>query len=316
MGQVNQIIDEPPAISVVVVSYNTVDLLDECLSSIREYALPLGAEAIVVDNGSRDGSAKMVKERHPWVRLIENPHNRFFTGGVNQAVEIARGEYLLFFNSDARLIDGSLGDLTAFLDANPDCGGVEGVTIDDQDGGPSWTAWRFSSFFGEVARFSFLGKWVRRTSWYSLRHYAHRDPFGAWSAEVACNCFLLFRSELFRSMGGADESMFLYYSEDDWARRLYRMGKYEFHIGSTAARHAWRSSSRQVDPIRLEAIFCHDRYIYLKKHHGFLAAIAVTAAILLRPNLIRSFHVLMAWLRLPHRLPSPEKAGFQCNSTG
>src|SRR3989338_9627627 len=116
-------------LSVIIVNWNTKKLLEDCLKSIFKYTKGVSFEIIVVDNGSRDGSPKMVKNKFPQVKLIPNKENLGFTKANNQGIKIAKGKYILLLNSDtyltensfrklldkARSIGESLGSLLPFL---------------------------------------------------------------------------------------------------------------------------------------------------------------------------------------------------------
>src|SRR5438270_7907890 len=105
-----------PRASVLIVSYNTCELLLEAIASVVDEP---GVETIVFDNASRDGSPKAVGKRFPRVKLIESPQNLGFAAGVNRAAACATGDALLVFNSDARLEPGALDLLLDVLDRSP-----------------------------------------------------------------------------------------------------------------------------------------------------------------------------------------------------
>ncbi|HYF65302.1 MAG TPA: glycosyltransferase, partial [Herpetosiphonaceae bacterium] len=113
-------------ISVVVLNWNGRDLLADCLRSLSGQ-IGADAELIVVDNGSRDGSAAYVRQEWPGVRLLALPTNRGFSGGVNAGLHVARGDYLVLFNNDAVAAPDFLARLTAPLDSDPGLGAVAGV---------------------------------------------------------------------------------------------------------------------------------------------------------------------------------------------
>ena len=98
-------------LSVIIVNWNTKKLLDNCLSSIFKLTKGITFEIIVVDNGSKDGSAQMVKEKFPQVKLIPNRDNLGFTKANNQGIKIEKGKYILLLNSDTYLIENSFSKL-------------------------------------------------------------------------------------------------------------------------------------------------------------------------------------------------------------
>jgi len=111
-----------PDLSVIIVSWNVRDLLRACLRSVLASQLPL--EVIVVDNASADGTAAMVAQEFPQVRLIANAENRGFTAGNNQGIALAQGRYVFFLNPDTVVVGDALRTMIAYLDAHDDVGVV------------------------------------------------------------------------------------------------------------------------------------------------------------------------------------------------
>src|SRR5580700_7362537 len=122
-----------PDISVVIVSFNTRDLLHECIENLRRSAGDVLYETIVVDNASRDGSADMVAAEFPDVRLIRSDINLGFAAANNRAFEIARGRYIVLLNSDALLRPGALPLSVEHMDNNPRAG-LAGGRLVGRDG--------------------------------------------------------------------------------------------------------------------------------------------------------------------------------------
>lgn len=121
-----------PDLSIIIVNWNTRELLARCLDSVQA-DLPADSEVWVVDNASADGSAALVRERFPWVRLIENNENVGFARANNQALKIVNGQYVLLLNSDAMLPGSALACLLQFADDHPRAG-VIGVKLLNADG--------------------------------------------------------------------------------------------------------------------------------------------------------------------------------------
>lgn len=119
-------------LSIIILSYNTNDLLKSCLDSLFTH-LPKNTEVIVVDNASTDQSAAMVKKNFPNISLIENAKNVGFASGINIGVGKARGKYVLLLNSDAMVQDDSLTDMIAFAEKTPDAAVVGGMFV-NKDG--------------------------------------------------------------------------------------------------------------------------------------------------------------------------------------
>lgn len=120
-------------ISVVIVSYNVKYYLAQCVLSVERSLLAAGAEIIVVDNASADGSADYIESQFPKVRLIRNKENLGFARANNLAAGEAKGEYLLFLNPDTIVSEHALGECVAFMDSNPKAGAI-GVRMCNSDG--------------------------------------------------------------------------------------------------------------------------------------------------------------------------------------
>src|SRR5947209_20470157 len=108
-----------PDLSIVIVNYNTRQLLLDCLESIYRTNQGISLECIVVDNVSSDGSVEAVRQRFPQAQIIANEKNTYFSAGNNQGIERARGRYVLALNPDTAIKGATLGQLVRQMDANP-----------------------------------------------------------------------------------------------------------------------------------------------------------------------------------------------------
>ncbi len=212
-----------PVVSVVVVSFNTRELLRECLASVSTHLGSLPHETLVVDNASSDGSAEMVAAEFPSVRLLRNPVNEGFGRANNRAMQEAHGDVFLLLNSDARLVDASLLALVAGLRAGPDIG-VLGPRLRRPDGSTQPSAYRFG--------------WLRLIALEELGLYKLWPPAGRaelllggyWDhsarreADWLVGACLLVRRDAFERTGGFDQGIFLYGEEEEWCWRIRAAG--------------------------------------------------------------------------------------------
>lgn len=247
-------------VSVIIVNYNTCDLLRDCLASI-----PVGfpsemPEVVVVDNHSRDDSVAMVRAEFPEVKLVVNDRNRGFARANNLGAREASGEYLFFFNSDARFTPGSGEAMIAFMDAHPDAG-MASPQLRYPDGAPQHTAAGQPTVQGE-----FLPRYVLRL--FRPDVYYARD-YGAGRAEVAVpgvvGAALLVRFAAARQVGFYDESFFFFFEETDWCRRMTRAGWKIYVVPGVDVIHLQGGTAKQVPiPVRLE--YWRSRYTYFRRH--------------------------------------------------
>jgi GT2 family glycosyltransferase len=232
-------------LSVLVVSYETRELLERCLASLAE---PLGRgeiEVIVADNASRDGSAAMVRDRFPRVRLIAHESNRGFSVAVNAAARASRGETLLLLNPDTEVPASGPAAIAASLAAHPDAWAV-GLRQLAPDG-------VFQLSFGLEP--GLASEWLRRVvqrrldrddrrlaAWLD-RRYARPRPV-AW---VAGSSMAVRRDAFFR-VGGFDEGYFLFFEDIDFCLRLRAAGgRVYYDPGVTVIHHRGASAARSPE---------------------------------------------------------------------
>lgn len=246
-------------VSLVAVSWNTVDHLPAALDSVRVGCGDLRSEIIVVDNASTDASREVLRARSD-VRLIELDDNYGFTHAANLGARAATGEHLLFLNPDVTLHDGAVVDLVAALRARPDAWGA--------------TPW-FRNPDGTAQRF-----WLRLPGWRSAllaytrwgraldrrlggrcqawRHYADLpDPPGTVEIDaVGAACLLVRRAE-FLDAGAFDERFFNFFQDGDFARRMQRRGRPLLGVGSTEVTHVVGVTIRKLPVGEREGQFLH-----------------------------------------------------------
>ena len=210
-------------VSVIIVNWNTKDILRECLLSIYTQTEGIEFEVIVIDNSSSDGSVKMVKQEFPHVVLIENNENRGFAAANNQGIEIAKGRYVLLLNSDTVVIDGAIKKVFDFAERNLDAG-VIGCRVLNNDRTLQPTCFMFPSILNRLLFMTYLYKLFPNNRFFS------RETMGGWQrdnvreVEVVTGCFMLVRQEVIYAVGGMDERFFMYSEEVDWCWRIKQQG--------------------------------------------------------------------------------------------
>lgn len=210
-------------VSVIVVNWNTRELLRHCLDSVREASVALKIETIVIDNASHDGSAESVRRHFPEVTLIENGENLGFSAANNQGLARAGGRYVLLLNSDAVLKPGALEEVVAWAEANPQAGMV-GCRVLNTDGSLQVSCMRFPDFQGLLTSALFLPRLLPKwgfLGYEDLTWWDHRDER---EVDVLKGCFILARSAAIRQIGMLDESFWLYGEETDWCQRMKQAG--------------------------------------------------------------------------------------------
>ena len=204
-------------LSVIIVSYNTKELLSDCLRSVFKAQKPAkGLEVIVVDNHSTDGSQMMVRKNFSQVKLIVNRDNRGFAAANNQGMAIARGEWLLLLNSDAFVFPDTLVKMVEFTDTNPECD-VAGCQLLNQDLTlqQSWgyfpTLSRIILFMSFIDNFPVIRKYFRAIHVRDFSRYTKTTE-----ADWVMGAFVWLKRTVREKTGGLDEKYFMYGEETEW----------------------------------------------------------------------------------------------------
>lgn len=234
-----------PALSIVIVSWNTRDLLRACLRSIQDTVESHEVEILVVDNASTDGSVEMVRKEFATVRMIENTENLGFARANNQAIPLCRGGYIMLLNSDTVLLPGAVEGLMKFMALNPAAAAV-GPRLVNPQGTPQHGAAGYLPTLGTVSsHFLFLSVlWPRMFRGLFL----NSAPLGSDPVEVewltgAC---LVVRREVFERIGGLPESYFMYVEDLDFCGRMRRAGYHLYSVPMVQVIHVGGGSSRDL----------------------------------------------------------------------
>ena len=257
-------------LSVIIVSWNTCQLLDRCLETLttelKEQQLwSLDSEIFVIDNASADKSAEMVRQQYPQFKLIANNENLGFAKANNQALKQVTGQYILLLNPDTEILPGALGGLIDFLDKHPQAGVVAPQLI-NTDGSVQVSCRAFPSFIGMlseligISRFMPPGSKLRS---YKMRDWQHDDERQVDQPEGAC---LLIKKEIFDKVGFFDEDYFMLFEEVDWCYRVKQAG---WQIWFTPAAKVIHHMGQAIKQVKEKMILSSHKgmYRYWYKHH-------------------------------------------------
>lgn len=247
-----------PDLSVVIVSYNTRELLRNCLLSLRATE-GLALEIIVVDNASTDGSAEMVRAEFPEARLLAQSLNTWFCGGNNIGIGAASSEVVLLLNPDTEVAPDALALMYDFLRDNADYAGVT-AQMRYPDGGIQRTCAGRTVYLNLLLNHSIVGALLpslkRQAS--DAQFYADWDRQSDRDVDVSPGSCLMMRREVIR----LDEDLLLYFPEDTLARQA--LGKFRF-LASAQVTHHEKSTTRNFFASH---IFFRDMLVYCRKQHG------------------------------------------------
>lgn len=255
-----------PLLSIIIVSWNTRDLLAQCLASVYAHPPACPFDVWVVDNASADGSADMVRQRFHAVHLIENVENVGFARANNQAIRTSNGELVLLLNSDTIVQDGALGAMVAF--ATQSGAAIVGADVRNADGSPQWSYGPFPSVFSEALYA--LG--LNNRGPFAGRLRAPQPPSAqGQETDWVLGAALLVRRSVLDTVGLLDESYFMFSEEVDLARRVKTAGGNVYALGGARIIHLGQQSTRQVSGAMKAELF-RSKVRYFRKHHGRAAA--------------------------------------------
>ena len=210
-------------VSVIIVNWNTKELLRDCLSSVYEHAGDIDYEIIVIDNASTDGSAEMVKNDFQQVILIDNSCNRGFAAANNQGMAVAKGRYVLLLNSDTVVLNNVIVDTVRFADENPQIA-VTGCRVLNPDLSLQRTCFMFPSVLNMLLSSTYLYKLFPKNRFFGREQMTWWDRNDVRQVDVVTGCFMLVRREAIEQVGTMDEQFFMYGEETDWCYRFRKKG--------------------------------------------------------------------------------------------
>lgn len=252
-------------LTVVIVNYNVAYFLEQCLHSVNRASENLSTEVFVVDNNSVDGSNDMVREKFPWVKLIANKDNVGFSRANNQAMQIAKGRYILLLNPDTLVEEDTFIKSVAFMDAHSDAGGL-GVKMIDGKGrflpeskrGLPTPAVAFYKIFGLSAIFP-------KSKIFGKYHLGYLDADETHEVPILSGAFMLMRKETLDKVGLLDESFFMYGEDIDLSYRIVLGGYKNYYYPETRIIH-YKGESTKKSSVNYVFVFYRAMVIFANKH--------------------------------------------------
>jgi len=237
---------EPTELTVVIVNWNTVGLLDECIDSVRsEIPEAMTRRIVVVDNASSDGSVEWLEEHHRDVVVMRSPENVGFCRGNNLALRATRSELVLLINTDARLTPGSFAEMNARLTEDPRAA-IVGPRLEYGDGSfQRWTAGAPLDLRSAAMYFSGLDRFDRWSRVFS-GFYLGNDTAEAFRAGWVSSAVMLIRRPALDEIGLLDDSIFVYMDDVDLCDRALRAGWTVWYAPEATAVHLMGASTKRV----------------------------------------------------------------------
>ncbi|MBX3081399.1 MAG: glycosyltransferase family 2 protein [Anaerolineae bacterium] len=274
---------DAPELSIVIVSYNTRQLLMECLESIYAHAsVPL--QVIVVDNCSSDGTQTAVQTAFPQVKLLANTHNAYFSGGNNQGIMAACGRYVMVMNPDMLVRGDTFRQLVEQMDADPTIGAATTVMY-FPDGRLQRNGSYFSTYPYLLFNYTLIGKLLPArkrafNDWLWIREW---DRTTARDIDVLPGSCIIAKRETWQRVGGFDPYMPMYFSDEYFSLCVQQGSGRTRYLCSDGLVHYEGQSAKQVSAWALSR-YLNDLLVYTRRRWGWWAMSVL--AVLLIPTWI------------------------------
>ena len=248
-------------VSVIIITRNTCALTGNAIRSVQAGGDSVSKEIIIVDNGSNDDTAAVLKHDFSFIKLIRSETNLGFARACNLAAKQAHGEFLLLLNSDARLAPDALELASAWMCAHRDCA-VAGAQLLNADGSPQNSIANFPTLATELMNKPLLRRLFPR------RFPGKEHPFaGPVEVETVVGAFMLIRKEVWDKLGGLDERYFFFFEETDFCLQVRQAGLRVMHLPDVRVWHDQGQTAKQISAgARIE--YWRSRYAYFRKYRG------------------------------------------------
>lgn len=244
-------------ISIVIVNWNTKELLLDCLASVYAMVRDLSFEVFVVDNASTDGSVEVVREQYPQIRIIQNEKNLGFAAGNNKALRVIQGKYALLLSTDTVLTDGAVSKLYRLMEERQDVAMSCGQLL-NRDGSKQNSIANFPSPLSLLCNETILRLLFPKK--FPSKRQEYTEPVSVDSCIGAC---LLVRKKAMDEVGLLDERYFVFMEETDWALSMHRAGWKSCFVPDAKIYHLQGQSAGHN--VKARIMFYRSRYAYFKK---------------------------------------------------
>ena len=275
-------------LSVVIVNYNVVFFLEQCLNSVFAASKNLNVQIFVVDNNSVDGSINMLKENFSSVVLIENKENVGFSKANNQAIKRANSPYVLLLNPDTVIEEDTFDKCIDFMNSNTDCGGLglrmldgKGNFLPESKRGFPSPSVSFYKIFG-------LSYLFPKSQKFGRYHLGFLSEFEVNEVDVLSGAFMLLRKVTLEKVGLLDEQFFMYGEDIDLSYRIKLGGYKNYYFPETKIIH-YKGESTKKSSVNYVFVFYNAMILFAKKHfsnkNANLFSFAINLAIYMRASL-------------------------------
>ena len=270
-------------LSIIIVNYNVKEFLQNLLNSIEKASLNISHEIIIVDNASDDGSVELIRDKFPSVKLIANTENLGFGKANNQALEIAKGKYLLLINPDTIVSEDTFDRMIRFFEDNPEAG-LAGCKILNPDGTLQLACRRsFPGPWTSFCKVTALSNLFPKSKLFARYNLTYLDEDQTYEVDAISGSFMMMKKETNDKVGGFDEEFFMYGEDLDLCYRIQQAGFKVFYVHTTKIIH-YKGESTKRSRLDETKMFYDAMHLFVKKHFSssFLVEAILRSAIGLR----------------------------------
>lgn len=257
-------------VSIIIVNYNTRELLKDCLNSVFAKTSELNYEVIVVDNASFDNSSNMVKTEFPQVKLIESKENLGFGKGNNLGIKEAKGKYVFLLNSDCELKNNAIKILFNFMEKHPECG-ASGGNLYDKNNNYNAALGLQSPLFEWAITHSVLQFIFPKKYKYIKGYQKNFDRTKTGEVGFITGADLMIKKSVFDEIGAFDPIFFMYFEETELQWRINKAGYKIFFVPESEIYHFEGGSPTP----KKKLLMLRSEFIYFRLTQGILAELIV-----------------------------------------
>lgn len=296
--QVRDVASARPDVSVVIVHYETPELLLRCLDALKASEASPRLEVFIVDNGSTRFDARAARAAFPGVHVIENQENVGFSRASNQGLRLASGRYLLLLNPDAFVAPETLRVMTDYMDTRRDVACAT-PRLQLPNGSLDVACRRlFPTPKRSLFRVTMLSKLFPGSRSLAEYNLTYLDEWQETEIDQPCGAFMMVRSEVAASVGLLSERYFMYCEDTDWAYRMKHVGWRIMYAPITTVEHIKGAASSQDRPRAIRNFHASMRIFY-NDHYRKQYPMAVTAMVHAAIGIRQSVQLAVAALRYP-----------------
>ncbi len=258
-------------LSVIIINYNVKYFLEQCLFSVMNALQHVDGEVIVVDNASTDGSRPYLESGFPSVHFVWNEENLGFAKANNQALDMAKGDYVLFLNPDTIVAEDCFEQCISFLQSHPDAGAVGVRMVDGRGAFLKESKRAYPSLLTSFFKLTGLSSIFPRSPIFGKYHLGHLDKEKDHDVDVLAGAFMMLRKQVLEKTGGFDERFFMYGEDIDLSYRIQQAGWRNYYFAGTTIIH-FKGESTKKGSLNYVRMFYKAMSVFVQKHYTSVTA--------------------------------------------